>query len=181
MSQVPYRLRYAARLVWSDIALKKMIYFSFVYCPISDGTTKQIPMEFLSDFSQYYKTNAHGIEIWNRTENKWIINVIALFLHAFFLLMVMLICHLLWWVRYPVWQHTFVSPSAFSRRAVVSYWRKYVHEVLVNSLGGLSLPRKNVVRLTDRPHMALVVYRGRKNNNATTTTNHLWWIFFFCW
>ena len=27
---------------------------------------------------------------------------------------------------------TFVSPSAFSRRAVVSYWRKYVHEVLVN-------------------------------------------------
>ena len=25
-------------------------------------------------------------------------------------------------VRYPVWQHTFVSPSAFSRRAVVSYW-----------------------------------------------------------
>ena len=29
------------------------------------------------------------------------------------------------WVRYPVWQHTFVFPSAFSRRAVVSYWRKY--------------------------------------------------------
>ena len=29
-------------------------------------------------------------------------------------------------------QHTFVSSSAFSRRAVVSYWRKYVHEVLVN-------------------------------------------------
>ena len=25
------------------------------------------------------------------------------------------------WVRYPVWQYTFVSPSAFSRRAVVSY------------------------------------------------------------
>ena len=44
-------------------------------------------------------------------------------------------------VRYPVWQHTFVSPSAFSRRAVVSYWRKYVNEVLVNRLGGLSLPR----------------------------------------
>ena len=56
-------------------------------------------------------------------------------------------------VRYPVWQHTFVSPSAFSRRAVVSYWRKYVHEVLVNRLGGLSLPRKSVVRLTDRPDM----------------------------
>ena len=72
------------------------------------------------------------------------------------------------WVRYPVWQHTFVSPSAFSRRAVVSYWRKYVHEVLVNRLGGLSLPRKSVVRLTDRPDMTLDVYRGRK---TTTTTN----------
>ena len=57
---------------------------------------------------------------------------------------------------------TFVSPSAFSRRAVVSYWRKYVHEVLVNRLGGLSLPRKTVVRLTDRPDMTLDVYRGRK-------------------
>ena len=56
----------------------------------------------------------------------------------------------------------FVSPSAFSRRAVVSYWRKYVHEVLVNRLGGLSLPRKSVVRLTDRPDMTLDVYRGRK-------------------
>ena len=57
---------------------------------------------------------------------------------------------------------TFVSPSAFSRRAVVSYWRKYVHEVLVNRLGGLSLPRKSVVRLTDRPDLTLDVYRGRK-------------------
>ena len=59
-------------------------------------------------------------------------------------------------------RHTFVSPSAFSRRAVVSYWRKYVHEVLVNRLGGLSRPRKSVVRLTDRPDMTLDVYRGRK-------------------
>ena len=37
-----------------------------------------------------------------------------------------------------------------------------MHEVLVNLLGGLSLPRKSVVRLTDRPNMALDVYRGRK-------------------
>ena len=42
------------------------------------------------------------------------------------------------------------------------YWRKYVHEVLVNRLGCLSLPRKSVVRLTDRPDMTLDVYRGRK-------------------
>ena len=65
-------------------------------------------------------------------------------------------------VQYPVWQHTFISPSAFSRRAVVSYWRKYVHEVLVTRLGGLSLPRKSVVMLTDHPAMTLDVYRGRK-------------------
>ena len=52
--------------------------------------------------------------------------------------------------------------SADSRGAVVSYWRKYVHEVLVNRLGGLSLPRKSVVRLTNRPDMTLDVYRGRK-------------------
>ena len=56
----------------------------------------------------------------------------------------------------------YVSPSAFSRRAVVSYWRKYVHNVLVNRLGGLSLPRKGVVRLTDRPDMTIDVYLGRK-------------------
>ena len=37
-----------------------------------------------------------------------------------------------------------------------------MHEVLVNRLGGLSLPRKSVVRLTDRPDMTLDVYRGRK-------------------
>ena len=35
-------------------------------------------------------------------------------------------------------------------------------EVLVNRLGGLSLPRKSVVRLTDRPDMTLDVYHGRK-------------------
>ena len=37
-----------------------------------------------------------------------------------------------------------------------------MHEVLVNRLVGLSLPRKSVVRLTDRPDMTLDVYRGRK-------------------
>ena len=37
-----------------------------------------------------------------------------------------------------------------------------MHEVLVNHLGGLSLPRKSVVRLTDRPDMTLDVYSGRK-------------------
>ena len=40
-----------------------------------------------------------------------------------------------------------------------------MHEVLVNRLGGLSLPMKSVVRLTDRPDMTLDVYRGRKTTN----------------
>ena len=43
------------------------------------------------------------------------------------------------------------------QKAVVSYWRKYVHKVLVNRLGVLSLPRKSVVMLTDRPDMTLDV------------------------
>ena len=51
-----------------------------------------------------------------------------------------------------------------------------MHEVLVNRLGGLSLPRKSVVRLTDRPDMTLDVYRGRKTtmqqqcNNSNPST-----------
>ena len=55
---------------------------------------------------------------------------------------------------------------ADSRGAVVSYWQKPVHEVLVYRLGGLSLSRKSVVRLNDFPNMTLDVYHGRK----TTTT-----------
>ena len=47
------------------------------------------------------------------------------------------------------------------------------HELLVNRLGGLSLPRKSVVRLTDRPDMTLDVYRGRK---TTIQQQHM---FFF--
>ena len=42
---------------------------------------------------------------------------------------------------------------ADSRGVVVSYWRKFVPKVLVNRLGGVSLPRKSVVRLTDCPNM----------------------------
>ena len=50
----------------------------------------------------------------------------------------------------------------FQEGQLSSYWRKCVQEVLVNHLGGLSLPRKSVVRLTDRPDMTLDVYCGRK-------------------
>ena len=48
-----------------------------------------------------------------------------------------------------------------------------MHEVLVNRLGGLSLPRKSVVRLTDRPDMTLDVYRGRKTTTQHNTTSYL--------
>ena len=44
-----------------------------------------------------------------------------------------------------------------------------MHEILVNRLGGLSLPRKSVVKLNDRPDTTLDVYRGRK----TTTQQQL--------
>ena len=58
--------------------------------------------------------------------------------------------------------HTFISPSADSRRAVVSYWQKCVHEVLVNRLGSRSLPRNSVVRLTDHLEMTIAIYCGCK-------------------
>ena len=39
-------------------------------------------------------------------------------------------------------------------------------------LGGLSLPRKSVVRLTDRPDMTLDVYRGLKTTTTHTTHSY---------
>ena len=60
------------------------------------------------------------------------------------------------------------NKSAESRRAVASYWQKYVHEVPGNHLGGLSLPKKSVFWLSDRSNMTIDVYRGHK-----TTTQHV--------
>ena len=57
---------------------------------------------------------------------------------------------------------TFLLPLFQEGQLSVTGESKYVHEVLVNRLGGLSLSRKSVVRLTDRPDMTLDVYRGRK-------------------
>ena len=48
-----------------------------------------------------------------------------------------------------------------------------MHEVLVNPLGGLSLPRKSVVRLSDRPDMTLDVYCGH-NATMQLTRTHSW-------
>ena len=71
----------------------------------------------------------------------------------------------------PVWQHTFVF---FLSWAVVSYWRKYVHDVLFNRLEGLSLPRKSVVKLTDRSDIILDVYRGRKTTMQQQEQLYSW-------
>ena len=48
-----------------------------------------------------------------------------------------------------------------------------MHKVLVNRLVGLSLPRKSVVRLTDRPDMTLDVYRGRKTTAQHNNNNNM--------
>ena len=45
-----------------------------------------------------------------------------------------------------------------------------MHKVLVNSLGGLSLPRKSVARLTDCPNMTLDVYCGCSTTTCLTCT-----------
>ena len=55
-----------------------------------------------------------------------------------------------------------------------------MQEVLVNRLGGLSLPRKSVVRLTDRPDMTLDVYRGRKTTIQYKILWCLFSFFFYC-
>ena len=65
-------------------------------------------------------------------------------------------------------------PTADSSRAVVSYWRKDVHLVLVNCLG--SLPRNIVVRLTDCLDMTIVVDWDVKPQNKQT--KHLSGFFF---
>ena len=68
----------------------------------------------------------------------------------------------------------------FFKKGSCQLLAKVCDEVLVNHLGGLSLPMKSVVRLTDRPNMTLDVYRGRKtmqqqqqyiNNHCMTFIN----------
>ena len=51
-----------------------------------------------------------------------------------------------------------------------------MHEVLVNRLGGLSLPRKSVVRLTDRPDMTLDVNLGRKTTMQQQQSPLRYWL-----
>ena len=48
--------------------------------------------------------------------------------------------------------------------------------IQVKCLGGLSLPRKSVVRLTDRPDMTLDVYRGHKTTIQQQCPSSLQWL-----
>ena len=50
----------------------------------------------------------------------------------------------------------------FFKKGSCQLLTKVLHEVLVNRFGVLSLPRKSVVRLPDRPDMILDVHRIRK-------------------
>ena len=77
-------------------------------------------------------------------------------------------------VSYWVWSHTFLSPSAdLSRREFVNYWRKSVHY----HLGGLSLPRNSVVRLTDCPEMTTMCTVNIKKQHNTNNISVIsgWW------
>ena len=53
-----------------------------------------------------------------------------------------------------------------------------MQEVLVDCLGGLSLPRKSVVRLTDRPNMTLDVYCGCKTTTQQQQQHYVILYFF---
>ena len=80
-------------------------------------------------------------------------------------------CFQIWTSKlYAEWQKTFHSRSwFFSTRQPKQDLSPYRIACLTapcishkSSLGGLSLPRKSVVRLTDHPDMTLDVYLGRK-------------------
>ena len=64
----------------------------------------------------------------------------------------------------------FSLPLNHSKRIVVSYKRRYVHEVLVYCLSKLA-QETSVVRWTDRPTMTIAVDYGRKATTQTNKTN----------
>ena len=70
--------------------------------------------------------------------------------------------------RFYTWSdHVLFSTD--SRRALVSYWQKYVHLVLVNCLGSLNLPKNSVVRLTDcHDHSCLPCNKATKPSIRVT-------------
>ena len=75
-----------------------------------------------------------------------------------------------------------INPSADSRRLVVSYQWKYVHEVLVNGLVKLA-QEKCGVRWTDHPDMTklLTGMLSMKPNIKYSTVKHLYLVGIFIW
>ena len=74
------------------------------------------------------------------------------------------------------WNH-FYGPfltCADSSRAVVSYWRKDLHKVLVICLG-LSLSRKTVISLTGHLVLTIVVDWDVKQQNKQNAIRHKFW------
>ena len=61
-----------------------------------------------------------------------------------------------------------ILPPADSRRVVVSYKRKYVHEVLVNSLVKLAQEKSDVM-LTDHPNMTIAADQDVTQHPNLTT------------
>ena len=59
-------------------------------------------------------------------------------------------------IDHEIFSTAILLPSADSRRVVVIYKGKYVHEVLVNSLVKF-VQEKSVVKWTDRPDMTIAV------------------------
>ena len=82
------------------------------------------------------------------------------------------------------WSWNFYShsiPYTDSRRAVVSYWWKYMHLVLVNCLGGLNLPRKSVSRLTDSSPVCLGCPATLKPTSSSSLLDSSWGFLYIIW
>ena len=65
-------------------------------------------------------------------------------------------------IDHEIFSAVIFPPSNDSRTTVVSYLQKYGDLVPANYLGGLSLLRNSVIRLTECPDMVIAVYHGCK-------------------
>ena len=77
-------------------------------------------------------------------------------------------------VKVPSPATYFCFPSAASTRTLVSYWRMYMHVVLVYRSGGLDLSWNSVARLIDLPDMTIAFYRGRKTTKQHQLQDEAW-------
>ena len=70
-------------------------------------------------------------------------------------------------IDYEIFSMAIILPFVDSRRVVVSYERKYVHEILVNRLVKLD-QEESVVRSTGRPDMTITVDCSRTLSTQST-------------